>query len=185
MTIHTMRDAQGTTRIVHPEKCTVRFGAGGDVSFDLDCNRSTGSWRLEFHRIRADCSETHTEPAAVPRRKTAVRKVADGDGYEYLPMKPLCNADFMYPPKEKKSSRPRRAFRISWSTSPGRFLRQPPWRSAGHGRLVAMAPAGWPQPGRLAAAGSSRPLTGHVGSFLPRQLPSDALVEFVGRWRRC
>jgi len=45
--IQSMDDAQGTTRIADPEKFTARFGADGRVSFRLDCNRGTGSWKLE------------------------------------------------------------------------------------------------------------------------------------------
>ena len=45
LSIQSMEDAQGTTRIPHPERFTVRFGADGRASFQLDCNRAMASWK--------------------------------------------------------------------------------------------------------------------------------------------
>jgi heat shock protein HslJ len=47
VSIQSMDDAQGTKRIAEPEKFTVSFGADGRASFRLDCNRGTGSWKIE------------------------------------------------------------------------------------------------------------------------------------------
>ncbi len=39
-----MDDAQGTTRVADPTLYTVTFGADGNASFRLNCNRAMGSW---------------------------------------------------------------------------------------------------------------------------------------------
>jgi heat shock protein HslJ len=45
--IQSMDDAQGTTTIADPSRLTVHFGADGRASFQFDCNRGTGEWKLE------------------------------------------------------------------------------------------------------------------------------------------
>jgi len=42
--IQSMDDAQGTTRIPHPERITATFGTDGRLSVRLDCNRGTAGW---------------------------------------------------------------------------------------------------------------------------------------------
>ncbi len=42
--IQSMDDAQGTIRIAQPERFTLTFGADGQLSLRLDCNRGTGRW---------------------------------------------------------------------------------------------------------------------------------------------
>jgi heat shock protein HslJ len=42
--IQSMDDAQGTTRIEQPERYTLLFGADGQLSLRLDCNRGSGRW---------------------------------------------------------------------------------------------------------------------------------------------
>lgn len=43
--IQSMDDAQGTTRISHPEKFTVNFAPDGRANFRIDCNRGNASWK--------------------------------------------------------------------------------------------------------------------------------------------
>ncbi|MEE4238383.1 MAG: META domain-containing protein [Anderseniella sp.] len=45
--IQSMDDAQGTTKIADPSRFTVHFGADGRASFRLDCNRGTGTYKVE------------------------------------------------------------------------------------------------------------------------------------------
>lgn len=45
LSIQSMDDAKGTTRIAKPEQFTLRFDAQGRVSMRLDCNRGMGSWQ--------------------------------------------------------------------------------------------------------------------------------------------
>jgi uncharacterized protein len=44
--IQSMDDAQGTTRIDHPERYTLHFGADGQARFRIDCNRGSASWKV-------------------------------------------------------------------------------------------------------------------------------------------
>ena len=43
--IQSMDDAQGTTRIDHPEKFTVSFAADGRANLRIDCNRGSATWK--------------------------------------------------------------------------------------------------------------------------------------------
>lgn len=43
ISIQSIDDTQGTTRIPKPEIYTASFGADGQASFRLDCNRGTAS----------------------------------------------------------------------------------------------------------------------------------------------
>ena len=43
--IQSMDDAQGTKRIADPSLYTLTFGADGQASMRLDCNRGAGSWQ--------------------------------------------------------------------------------------------------------------------------------------------
>jgi heat shock protein HslJ len=45
--IHSMDDAQGTTRIPDPRRFTLRFEADGRATLRLDCNRGTGTWEAK------------------------------------------------------------------------------------------------------------------------------------------
>lgn len=47
LSIQSMDDAQGTTRIEHPEAFTLQLGAEGRASLRLDCNRGTASWHAQ------------------------------------------------------------------------------------------------------------------------------------------
>lgn len=44
--IRSMDDAQGTTRVSAPQTLSVHFGADGRASFQLECNRGTGSFAV-------------------------------------------------------------------------------------------------------------------------------------------
>lgn len=44
LSIQSMDDAQGTTRIAHPERITISFGTDGRLHLRLDCNRGTAGW---------------------------------------------------------------------------------------------------------------------------------------------
>jgi heat shock protein HslJ len=44
VSLQSMDDAQGTTRIPDPTRYTLLFGADGRAAFRLDCNRATGTW---------------------------------------------------------------------------------------------------------------------------------------------
>jgi heat shock protein HslJ len=43
--IQSMDDAQGTTHIPDPRRFTLRLGADGTASLQLDCNRGTAAWQ--------------------------------------------------------------------------------------------------------------------------------------------
>ena len=45
--IQSMDDKQGTTRIAEPQRFTMRLGADGRASLQLDCNRGTGTWEAK------------------------------------------------------------------------------------------------------------------------------------------
>lgn len=45
--IQSMDDAQGTTPVPDPDAFTVTFGADGQASFRLDCNRGVSSWEAK------------------------------------------------------------------------------------------------------------------------------------------
>jgi heat shock protein HslJ len=44
VSVQSMSDAQGTTRIADPSRFTVSFGADGRAAFRLDCNRAHATW---------------------------------------------------------------------------------------------------------------------------------------------
>lgn len=44
LSIESMDDAQGVTRIEEPEHYTMFFGEDGRAAFRVDCNRAMGSW---------------------------------------------------------------------------------------------------------------------------------------------
>jgi heat shock protein HslJ len=46
LSIQSMDDAQGTTRIADPSQFTLSFGADGRAAFRLDCNRGTGDYKV-------------------------------------------------------------------------------------------------------------------------------------------
>lgn len=113
VSIQSMSDAQGTTRIAHPERFTARFDAGGRASFQLDCNRGTATWEatpgvdpaagsIAFGPVaatRALCPPPHLDER-VARDLAFVRGyrmkegrlyltlMADGGIYEWRPVKP-------------------------------------------------------------------------------------------------
>jgi heat shock protein HslJ len=45
--IQSMDDAQGTRRIEHPEKFSLRFAANGRAHWQIDCNRGSATWKAE------------------------------------------------------------------------------------------------------------------------------------------
>ena len=45
VSIQSMDDAQGTTPVPDPAKFTVAFGKDGQASFQLDCNRGSGTYQ--------------------------------------------------------------------------------------------------------------------------------------------
>ncbi|MEO7244141.1 MAG: META domain-containing protein [Rubrivivax sp.] len=45
VSVHSMSDQPGTTRVADPSRYTMQFGADGSVAFRLDCNRARGTWR--------------------------------------------------------------------------------------------------------------------------------------------
>ena len=47
LSIQSMEDAQGTTRIAEPERYTLSLGSDGRASMRIDCNRGSGSWEAE------------------------------------------------------------------------------------------------------------------------------------------
>lgn len=47
VSIQSMDDKQGTTTVQDPTKYTVEFGADGQASFQIDCNRGRGTWQAE------------------------------------------------------------------------------------------------------------------------------------------
>lgn len=111
LAIQSMDDAQGTTRVDHPERFTLAFGADGRVSMQLDCNRGTGSVKvtpaagadsgtIRFGPIamtRAVCPPPHLDER-VARDMADVRAyllkegrlyltlMADGGIYEWAPV---------------------------------------------------------------------------------------------------
>lgn len=111
--IQSMDDAQGTTRIAHPEKFTARFDADGRASFRLDCNRGTGGWKIApasdglsgsieigpIAATRALCQPPHLDEKIardlghvrgylLKDGKLYLSLMADGGIYEWWPMKP-------------------------------------------------------------------------------------------------
>ena len=109
--IQSMDDSQGTTSIPDPSRLTVAFGADGRASFQLDCNRGMGDWKVEsthtdsgrltFGSIaatRAMCAPPHID-ARVARDMEYVRSyllkdgklfmslMADGGIYKWAPLK--------------------------------------------------------------------------------------------------
>jgi heat shock protein HslJ len=47
VSIQSMDDAQGTTRIAEPQRFTLHFGDDGRAALRLDCNRGNGSWEAK------------------------------------------------------------------------------------------------------------------------------------------
>lgn len=47
LSIQSMDDSQGTTRIAEPELYTLNFDKDGRASMRLNCNRGSGSWEAE------------------------------------------------------------------------------------------------------------------------------------------
>jgi heat shock protein HslJ len=111
--IQSMDDAQGTTRITNPEKFTASFGPDGRASFRLDCNRGTGSWKIEpaadrksgslafgpIATTRALCPPPHLDEKIArdlgyvrgylfKDGKLYLSLMADGGIYEWQPLKP-------------------------------------------------------------------------------------------------
>lgn len=112
LSIQSMDDAQGTTRVADPSHYTLSFGSDGRAALRLDCNRGTGSWqaeatsptsgRLSFGMMattRAMCMPGSLEPRLtrdLPNVRGYLRKdgklyltlQADGGIYEWAPLKP-------------------------------------------------------------------------------------------------
>lgn len=111
VTIQSMDDAQGTTRIDPLGLVTASFSADGQVSFKLDCNRGMASWKatpstdgtsgtLQFGPIaatRAMCPPPHLDErvardlayARTYRYKDGnlyITLMADGGIYEWRPV---------------------------------------------------------------------------------------------------
>ena len=110
ISIQSMDDAQGTTRIANPERYTLSFGRDGRASMGLDCNRGSGSWEAEaksadsgiirFGAIavtRAMCAPGSLDARVardLPFSRGYVRKdgklyvtlLADGGIYEWAPL---------------------------------------------------------------------------------------------------
>jgi uncharacterized protein len=111
--IQSMDDAQGTTRIAHPETFTVHFAADGRASFRIDCNRGTTTWKaspsqesssgsLEFSLLattRAMCPPgshdqrvlrdlPHVRSYLLKDGKLYLSLMADGGIYEWRQAKP-------------------------------------------------------------------------------------------------
>lgn len=112
--IQSMDDAQGTTRIDPPNRFTLLFGANGQLSLRLDCNRGSGRWShmpaaagsasgsLQLGPVastRAMCPPPHLD-TRVARDLGFVRSyllkdghlylslMADGGIYEWRPVRP-------------------------------------------------------------------------------------------------
>lgn len=94
--IQSMDDSQGTLRITDPSRFTLKFGADGQASLRLDCNRGTASWKaspsdgdsgsLQFGPIaatRAKCSPPHLDER-ITRDVGFVRSYRLQDGKLYL-----------------------------------------------------------------------------------------------------
>lgn len=113
VSIQSMDDAQGTTRIVYPETFTLNFAPDGRANFRLDCNRGSAMWKaeqsggstsgsLEFGPLtatRAMCpTGSHDQKLirALPYVRSYLLKdgklylslMADGGIYEWQPHKP-------------------------------------------------------------------------------------------------
>ena len=113
ITIQSMDDAQGTTRIDRPEKFTLQFAADGRANFRLDCNRGSAKWKsapsaestsgtLEFGQLsttRAMCAPgshyrklmrdlPYVRSYLLKDGKLYMSLMADGGIYEWQPHKP-------------------------------------------------------------------------------------------------
>lgn len=112
LSIQSMEDAQGTTRVADPQRFTLSFGHDGRASLRLDCNRGTGTWeakpagaeagQLTFGPIaatRAMCPAPHLDERIardLPYVRSYVLKqgklylslMADGGIYEWEPHRP-------------------------------------------------------------------------------------------------
>lgn len=49
LALHSMDDAQGTTKVDDPKRYTLAFGSDGRVALRLDCNRAMGHWQGKAH----------------------------------------------------------------------------------------------------------------------------------------
>lgn len=113
VSIQSMDDVEGTTRILQPEKFKVSFGADGRASFRINCNRGTGTWKadpaadgksgsIEFGPIattRALCPPPHLDEKisrdlgyvrgyVFKDGKLYLSLMADGGIFEWRPVKP-------------------------------------------------------------------------------------------------
>lgn len=112
LSIQSMDDAQGTTRVADPARYTLSFGSDGRAALRLDCNRGTGSWQAEaaspttgnlsfgmLATTRALCAPDSLEPRLtrdLPHVRGYLRKdgklylslQADGGIYEWAPLRP-------------------------------------------------------------------------------------------------
>lgn len=61
-------DPNGTVRVEDPARYTLAFGADGDVTLRLDCNRGRGAWRSEAPGMLAFGAIAMTRACARPRR---------------------------------------------------------------------------------------------------------------------
>ncbi len=96
VSIQSMDDAQGTTKIAEPQRFTLRFDADGRAILRLDCNRGNGKWAakptsassgsLSFGPIattRAMCPPPHLDER-LARDLGYVRSYLLKDGNLYL-----------------------------------------------------------------------------------------------------
>lgn len=112
LSIQSMDDAQGTTRVPDPSRYTLSFGKDGRASLRLDCNRGSGSWQAEaasptsgnlsfgmLATTRAMCMPGSLEPRLtrdLPHVRGYLKKdgklyltlQADGGIYEWAPTAP-------------------------------------------------------------------------------------------------
>lgn len=111
LTIQSMDDAQGTTKIDHPEHFTLDFGADGQATMRLDCNRGLGRYEatpasdgvsgaIQFGPIaatRALCPPPHLDERVardlghvrgylLKGGKLYLTLMADGGIYEWQPL---------------------------------------------------------------------------------------------------
>jgi len=113
ITVQSMDDAQGATRIAPPERFTVSFAADGRANFRIDCNRGSATWKsapsaesssgtIEFGPLattRAMCSPgSHDQKVIrdlpyvrsylIKNGKLYLSLMADGGIYEWQQQKP-------------------------------------------------------------------------------------------------
>jgi heat shock protein HslJ len=51
LSVQSMDDAQGTTKIAEPQRFILKFGDDGRAALRLDCNRGTGSWEAKLASV--------------------------------------------------------------------------------------------------------------------------------------